>query len=146
MIVRRHSYRCQRTIARPVPVRGVGYLTGADVELRFLPAPPDSGVFFMRTDLGPQAVIPARVDQVSGTDRRTTLGRHPVQVGLVEHVLASLAGLRIDNCQVEVNAPEPPGLDGSSRQFVDSLLSAGTVLQPARREVWTVSAPAVVSH
>jgi UDP-3-O-acyl N-acetylglucosamine deacetylase len=142
--VNRHSYRYQRTIARPATVDGVGFLTGATVRLRFQPAPPSTGVVFVRTDLGPHARVPACIDQVTGTQRRTTLGRPPVQVGLVEHVLAALAGLRIDNCFVELNAPEPPGLDGSARRFVDILLQAGTVLQPARRTVWHIDAPLVV--
>jgi UDP-3-O-acyl N-acetylglucosamine deacetylase len=122
----------------------VGFLTGAAVRLCFHPAPPSTGVVFVRTDLGPAARIPASVDQVTGTQRRTTLGRPPVQVGLVEHVLAALAGLRIDNCEVELNAPEPPGLDGSAQGFVDLLREAGVVLQPARRAVWAVQSSVVV--
>jgi UDP-3-O-acyl-N-acetylglucosamine deacetylase len=98
----------------------------------------------VRTDLGPRARIPASVDQVTGTQRRTTLGRHPIQVGLVEHVLAALAGLRIDNCTIELDGPEPPGLDGSAQVFVDLLRQAGVVLQPARRAAWSVTAPVVV--
>jgi UDP-3-O-acyl-N-acetylglucosamine deacetylase len=65
-------------------------------------------------------------------------------VGLVEHVLAALAGLRIDNCIVELDGPEPPGLDGSAQVFVDLLRQAGIVLQPARRAVWSVTATVVV--
>jgi UDP-3-O-acyl N-acetylglucosamine deacetylase len=144
--VRRHSYRQQRTLARPAEVEGVGFLTGARVRLRFVPAPPDTGVVFVRTDLRPPLLIPARLDQVTGTQRRTTLGQPPAHVGLVEHVLAALAGLRIDNCHVELNAPEPPGLDGSARRFVDALCRAGTALQPARRVAWTVEKPVVVAH
>ena len=136
--MKRLSYRYQRTLAGPAEVRGVGFLTGAAVRLRFLPARPDAGVVFVRTDLRPRAYVPAHVSQVTGTNRRTTLGRPPAQVGLVEHVLAALAGLRIDNCQVELNAPEPPGLDGSARAYVDALLAAGTQLQPARRPVYAV--------
>jgi UDP-3-O-acyl N-acetylglucosamine deacetylase len=145
--VRRHSYRYQRTLARPAEVEGIGFLTGAVVCLRFVPAPPDTGVVFVRTDLHSAMLIPARVDEVTGTERRTTLGRPPAQVGLVEHVLAALAGLRIDNCYVELNAPEPPGLDGSARRFVDAIRAGGTVLQPARREVWSPARTIVVrSH
>jgi UDP-3-O-acyl N-acetylglucosamine deacetylase len=144
--VRRLSYRHQRTVARPAEVRGVGFLTGADVTLRFRPAPPGAGVVFVRTDLGPAVTVPAQIDRVTGTQRRTTLGRPPAQVELVEHVLAALAGLRIDNCFVEVNAPEPPGLDGSAQGFVKALRQAGAALQPARREVWTVDAPVVVAQ
>src|SRR5262249_23756024 len=92
--VRRHTDRQQRTLGRPAEGRGVGSLTGADVRLRSLPAPPSSGVVFVRTDLRPRATVAAHIDQVTGTRRRTTLGHPPAQVGLVEHVLAALAGLR----------------------------------------------------
>src|SRR3989440_6403299 len=73
-----------------------------------------------------------------------SLGPLPIQVGLVEHVLAALAGLRIDNCYVELDAPEPPGLDGSARLFVEALRRGGTALQPARRTAWAVERPVVV--
>jgi len=136
--VRRHSYRRQRTIARAAAVEGIGFLTGATVHLRFLPAPPSSGICFVRTDLRQRPVLPAHVDQVSGTPRRTILGRPPSEVGLVEHVLAALSGLRIDNCVIELDAPEPPGLDGSAQAFVDALLRAGLVLQSAHKPVWCV--------
>lgn len=142
--MRRHNYRPQRTLARPAEVRGIGFLTGAVVTLRFLPAPPSAGVVFVRTDLRPRATVPAHITQVTGTRRRTTIGLPPAQVGLVEHVLAALAGLRIDNCMVELDAPEPPGLDGSARAFVEALQEAGVVLQSARRPVWGVVEPVVL--
>jgi UDP-3-O-acyl N-acetylglucosamine deacetylase len=142
--VKRLTYRYQRALARPATVQGIGYLTGANVRLRFLPAPPSTGVVFVRSDLGPQAFIPARVEHVTDTQRRTTLGRAPLTVSLVEHVLAALAGLRIDNCYVELDAPEPPGFDGSARRFVDALEQAGILLQAARRAVWRVEHPVVV--
>lgn len=143
--MRRISYRYQRTIARPAEVWGVGYLTGATVRLRFLPAPPCSGVVFVRTDLRPRLHLPAHIDRVTGTQRRTTLGHPPGQIGLVEHVLAALAGLRIDNCQVELNAPEPPGLDGSARGFVSALLDAGICRQGARRPIFGVGQSLVLT-
>src|SRR5205085_4443051 len=92
----------------------------------------------------------------TGTARRTTIGasrrladspagvEDRAEVGLVEHVLAALAGLRIDNCLIELDAPEPPGLDGSSRGFVEALQSAGAVLQDAPREIWTVDESIIV--
>jgi UDP-3-O-acyl N-acetylglucosamine deacetylase len=144
--VRRHSYRYQRTVARSVDVQGTGFLTGASVRLRFLPAPPGTGVVFVRTDLRPRPHVPACIGNVTGTQRRTTLGRPPAEVSLVEHVLAALAGLRLDNCYVELNAPEPPGLDGSARGFVEALRRAGATLQGARRTVWCVDAPVVVTQ
>jgi UDP-3-O-acyl N-acetylglucosamine deacetylase len=143
--VRQLSSRRQRTLCRAAEVRGVGYLTGANVTLRFLPAPPDTGVVFVRTDLSPRCQIAARLENVTGTNRRTTLGTMPRCVGLVEHVLAALAGLRIDNCCVELNAPEPPGLDGSSLAYVRTLHEAGACVQPADRQVWAADVPIQVS-
>src|SRR5690348_12250484 len=106
--VRVIGYRQQRTLAAPVEVRGVGFVTGARVRARFLPAPADSGVVFRRVDLPGAPVIPARVAAVSGTPRRTSLGPPDREVTLVEHLLAALAGLKIDNCTVELDGPEPP--------------------------------------
>ena len=137
----RPSFRYQRTIAHPVETQGVGFLTGAMVRMRFLPAPPGAGIRFVRVDLRNRPEIPACVEEVTGTERRTTLGSPPAQVSMVEHVLASLAGLRIDNCEIEVNAPEPPGLDGSSRKFVEALQDAGCVLQSEQRAIWSVDEP-----
>ncbi len=142
--MKRVNYRFQRTLARPAEVQGVGYLTGKHVRLRFRPAPPCTGVVFVRTDLGAQACIPASVEQVTGTQRRTTLGHAPLCVGLVEHVMAALTGLHIDNCYIELDAPEPPGLDGSARAFVQALLQAGTVVQPQRRSLWSTTEAIVV--
>jgi UDP-3-O-acyl N-acetylglucosamine deacetylase len=142
--VRKLCDRYQRTLDHPVEVHGVGFLTGADVRLRFQPAPPCTGITFIRTDLHSAPPIPARVDHVTGTHRRTTLGRAPNHVGLVEHVLAALTGMRIDNCVVQLNGPEPPGLDGSAQCFVQLLCQAGAVLQPARRPIWTVNGPMVL--
>lgn len=139
-------HRYQQTIARTVEIEGIGFLTGADVRLRFVPAPAETGVVFVRTDLGRDAFIPARVDMVTGTERRTTLGNAPLTVGLVEHVLAALSGLQIDNCYVEVNAPEPPGLDGSAQGFVNVLKTAGIELQKAPRALMSVNSTVVIQH
>jgi UDP-3-O-acyl N-acetylglucosamine deacetylase len=145
VIVRRHSYRHQRTIVRPSEVHGVGFLTGASIRLRFLPAPPSTGVVLVRADLPGRPRILANASQVTGWQRRTTLGRAPVQVSLVEHVLAALAGMRIDNCLVELDGGEPPGLDGSAEGFVQALVSSGVQVQPARRTLWCVDAPVTVA-
>jgi UDP-3-O-acyl N-acetylglucosamine deacetylase len=142
--VKRIGYRYQRTLARDAEVEGVGFLTGANVRLRFVPAAPSTGIVFVRTDLKPQQQILARISEVAGTQRRTILGHGSGQIGLVEHVLAALAGLRIDNCIVELDAPEPPGMDGSAKAFVAQLLDAGVVLQAARRDVYAVDTSVVV--
>src|SRR5262245_31691518 len=107
--------RQQRTIADSVEVAGVGFFTGANVRVIFQPAEANAGLVFFRTDLPRHPRIAATIANVSGANRRTTLGRPPSQVELVEHVLAALAGLRIDNCTMEIDGPELPGLDGSAR-------------------------------
>jgi len=136
------SHRRQRTICRPsASVTGVGFISGADVTMRFCPAPADTGVVFVRTDLKGTPQIRADVDLVSGTNRRTTLGTGPKAVTLVEHVLSALAGMRVDNCRVELDGGEPPGLDGSACGFVEAILDAGIMPQEARKSVWTVEEP-----
>jgi UDP-3-O-acyl N-acetylglucosamine deacetylase len=123
----------QNTIARPVAVSGFGFWSGRDVRLQFRPAPADSGIVFVRSDLKPVVRIPARVDFREETPRRTTLCLRSARVEMVEHVLAALTGLRIDNCEVWVDAVELPGVDGSSLPFVTALQSAGIVAQAAPR-------------
>ena len=145
--MRRIAYRHQRTLTRPAEVPGEGFVTGARVRLRLRPAPPNTGVLFVRTDLpGTPAAVPARAGFVTDTDRRTTLGPPGSGVTLVEHVLAALAGLRVDNCVVELDGPEPPGLDGSAWGFVRAVAAAGVELQPARRPVLAAADPVVVSR
>ena len=139
------GYRYQRTLAADAAVEGAGLVTGAGVRLRLRPAPAGTGVVFRRTDLPAAQPLPAHVGIVTDTRRRTTLGPGAAGVTLVEHLLAALAGLRIDNCVVELDGPEPPGLDGSAAGFVGAVVKAGAVVQPARRPLWTVAAPVVVS-
>jgi UDP-3-O-acyl N-acetylglucosamine deacetylase len=138
------GFRSQRTIRRMVEVAGVGFFTGVDVRVVFQPAEPHTGVVFVRKDVRGAPCIPARAENVFGTNRRTTLGRPPHQIELVEHVLAALAGLRIDNCRIEIDAAELPGLDGSARGFTEALRHAGTETQPADRMIWTVDEPITI--
>ena len=144
--MQRIGFRHQQTLRAAATVRGVGIVTGSRVRLRFLPAPENTGLVFVRTDLPYRPMTPALADRVTGTDRRTTLGTAETGVTLVEHVLAALAGLRIDNCRVELDAAEPPGLDGSAAGFVAALQSAGTRLQPARRPTYAPTEPIVLSQ
>jgi UDP-3-O-[3-hydroxymyristoyl] N-acetylglucosamine deacetylase len=136
--------RSQRTIAGSATVSGVGFLTGADISLRFLPAAAGEGVAFLRTDKLCAAPIPAQVAYTVPRSRRTAIARCGVVVEMVEHVLAALAGLQIDNCLVELNGPEPPGCDGSSREFAEALLNAGIVDQGVPRERLDLKRPVVV--
>jgi UDP-3-O-acyl N-acetylglucosamine deacetylase len=143
--VRIIGHRQQRTLAAPAEVTGVGFVAGKRVTARFLPAPAGTGLVFRRTDLPGAPAVPATAAAVTGTDRRTTLGPPAAGVTLVEHALAALAGLRLDNCTIELDGPEPPGLDGSAVGFVAALAAAGAVIQTARRPVWTVAEPRVVT-
>ena len=120
-------------------VAGFGYWSGLDVRVEFRPAPPDSGIVFIRTDLDEPCRIPAIVDNRVEIPRRTTLAADGAAVEMVEHVMASLAGLQIDNCEVWVDRAEMPGCDGSARPFVDALLSTERVAQPALRETLVIT-------
>jgi UDP-3-O-[3-hydroxymyristoyl] N-acetylglucosamine deacetylase len=142
--VRVIAYRYQRTLVKSAIVAGAGFVTGKPATARFHPAPPGTGRVFRRVDLPGAPTVAAAVESVTGTQRRTTLGPPESGVTLVEHVLAALAGLRIDNCVVELDAPEPPGLDGSSHGFVKALLAAGVTNQPARHPIYATTEPIIV--
>jgi UDP-3-O-acyl N-acetylglucosamine deacetylase len=120
-------------------VAGFGYWSGRDVNVEFRPAAPDSGVAFVRTDLERPQRIAADVRRRIEVPRRTTLAEGGVQVEMVEHILAALYGLGIDNCEVAVDAPEMPGLDGSCQPLVAALVEAGITLQRTARRRLIVS-------
>jgi UDP-3-O-[3-hydroxymyristoyl] N-acetylglucosamine deacetylase len=129
-----HSQRNERTIGRPVTVEGFGYWSGKDVHVEFRPAPAGSGLVFVRGDISPTARIPALVANRIEVPRRTVLRSGMASVEMVEHVLAALYGLQIDNCEIWVDQAEMPGLDGSSLKFVEALDSAGVVEQKQLRD------------
>lgn len=119
----------QRTIEKPVSLSGTGLHTGTPCTITFKPAPENYGIRFIRTDLGGNPEIPALVDYVVDVSRGTTLGIGDIKVHTVEHVLAAVAGLQIDNIKVELDGIEPPVGDGSSIAFVEKLKEAGFVSQ-----------------
>jgi len=123
--------RRQRTIARAARVHGRGLFHGEEVTLTLLPAPEYHGIVFQRVDLAARVLIPARIEYVSLQPRRTVLSRLGAQVETVEHVLAALAGLQIDNCILQLNSPECPNGDGSAQHFVEAIDSVGIVEQSA---------------
>jgi UDP-3-O-acyl N-acetylglucosamine deacetylase len=134
-----YSLRKQRTIGRSVRVSGFGYWSGRDVSVEFCPAPAGTGVVFVRTDLPSPVRIAANVANRIETPRRTTLAEGGATVEMVEHILAALAGVQVDNCEVRVDRPEMPGCDGSSFPFVEALQQAGIVEQPATRTTLVVT-------
>lgn len=133
--------RLQRTLRRPAEIRGIGFFTGADVTLRLLPAEENHGLVFQRVDCIDAPRIPADIAHAIPRQRRTALGMGNVTVELTEHILAAMVGLQIDNCLMQLDAPELPGCDGSSQQFVDAILTAEIVEQTAPRLSWAVERP-----
>lgn len=123
----------QRTIKKAVSVTGKGLHTGAMTTVTFKPAPVNHWYKFQRIDLPGQPIIDAIADNVSETERSTTLQQNGGKVATIEHLLAALVGLEIDNCLIEVNGPEVPIMDGSSMPFVLALEEAGTLEQDADR-------------
>jgi UDP-3-O-[3-hydroxymyristoyl] N-acetylglucosamine deacetylase/3-hydroxyacyl-[acyl-carrier-protein] dehydratase len=129
----------QHTISEPVSLSGIGLHTGNVVTCHFKPAAENTGVQFHRVDLEGKPVIPADVDLVTDTNRGTTLTKAGANVHTVEHVLAALYGLQIDNVIIELDGPELPILDGSASPFVEALEKAGRKEQDAEREYFTIS-------
>jgi UDP-3-O-[3-hydroxymyristoyl] N-acetylglucosamine deacetylase / 3-hydroxyacyl-[acyl-carrier-protein] dehydratase len=115
----------QRTLAREISLTGKGLHTGINVTLTFKPAPANHGYKFCRVDLPGNPVIDALADYVTETSRGTTLVQNNASVQTVEHVLAALHGLRVDNALIELNGPEAPIMGGSSRKFVEAIKEAG---------------------
>ncbi|MBL4884708.1 MAG: UDP-3-O-acyl-N-acetylglucosamine deacetylase, partial [Planctomycetaceae bacterium] len=126
--------RCQRTIERVTELTGFGLFTNADVTLRFCPADENHGIVFQRTDLAGSPKIPANIDYIASEERRTKLQRGNASVEMVEHLMAAMNGLQIDNCLVQLDAAELPGCDGSALPYVEALLDANIVTQSAKRE------------
>ena len=114
----------QTTIKSPVSLDGVGIHTGKDVKLTFNPAEANTGYVFKRVDLEGDPLIEALSKYVVNTQRGTTLEKNGVKLKTIEHVLAALVGLEIDNVLIEINAEEPPIMDGSSKFFIDALQEA----------------------
>lgn len=129
----------QRTIKEQVSISGVGLHTGNEVVITFKPAPDNYGYKFRRVDLNTGTLVDADVDHVVDTSRGTSIEQEGVRIDTVEHVLAALAGLEIDNALIELNQSETPILDGSSRFYVEALQSAGIVEQKALRSYYEIS-------
>ncbi|HMC55985.1 MAG TPA: UDP-3-O-acyl-N-acetylglucosamine deacetylase, partial [Gemmatimonadaceae bacterium] len=115
----------RNTIAREASVQGVGLHLGVACTLTFRRATTGTGIVFRRTDLPGRPEIRAHVESAVLTERRTQLGQDPVSVHTVEHVLAAVGALEIDDLVIELDGPEPPIVDGSARPFLEALRGAG---------------------
>jgi len=128
----------QKTIVQEVTISGVGLHTGQQVTMTFKPAPVNNGFTFVRVDLPGCPVIEADANYVVSTERGTNLEHKGVQLHTTEHVLAAFVGCDVDNVIIELNASEPPIMDGSSKYFVQLIEQAGIVEQDAERDEYIV--------
>ncbi len=135
------SAASQRTIARPVTLRGCGVHSGASASLTFHPSDPDTGIRFRRVDLDGQPVVPADLDHVVDTDLGTTLAAGEAKVHTVEHVMASVSALGLTNVLIDLDGPEAPIRDGSFKDYVAALDEAGPTDQDAPMRVLEVTEP-----
>lgn len=137
----------QRTLQKTVRASGIGLHSGQKVYLSLLPAGPDTGIVFRRIDLSPPVEVPARADLVRETTLSSTLVTpQGVRVATIEHLMSAFAGLGIDNCLVELSAPEVPIMDGSSSPFVFLIQSAGIHEQEAPKRFIRVKQPVQVQE
>ena len=134
----------QRTIAKEASLKGIGLHTAKKVSLTFKPADIDTGINFIRTDLPNKPVIKASIDYVLSqfrSPRRTSLGRDSIEIHTIEHLMAALSGLCIDNIYIEIDNDEVPGLDGSSLNFLEILSKAGIKEQEKSRRYYLIKEP-----
>lgn len=132
------SSQNQHTLKSSVTLHGVGLHTGSKVTMTMKPANPGFGIRFQRVDLPDQPIVKADVDYVVDTSRGTTIEYNGARVSTIEHTMAALVGLGVDNVLIELDGPEVPIMDGSSKQFMEAIDSAGVDEQEAKRIVYTI--------
>jgi UDP-3-O-[3-hydroxymyristoyl] N-acetylglucosamine deacetylase len=135
--------RLQRTLKQKVSFEGIGLHTGRYSKVHLKPAPRDTGIIFIRTDK--ELAIKASIGSVTDTAFSTTLGYNGIKIRTVEHILAVLAGLGIDNLTIEVNGPEIPILDGSSMELTSLILKGGIAKQSKKRPYIRITNPVVLT-
>ncbi|MBN1912863.1 MAG: bifunctional UDP-3-O-[3-hydroxymyristoyl] N-acetylglucosamine deacetylase/3-hydroxyacyl-ACP dehydratase [Candidatus Omnitrophica bacterium] len=139
----------QRTIEKEVSLSGVGLHTASKVKMKFKPADIDTGIVFVRTDLPSRPKIKVCIDSLldqSRSPRRTSLGCEGAEIHTIEHLMAALSGLNIDNILIEIDNNEIPGMDGSSLSFFDSISQAGIREQEGRRKYCVIREPVMVEE
>lgn len=135
----------QRTLKESISTQGIGLHSGAPVNLTFRPAPANHGIVFVRTDLDRPVTIPALAENVVDTSLATTLGKDGVRIGTVEHLMAALAGLGIDNVRIELDGPEVPIMDGSAAPFAYLVKTAGIRVQDEPKSFIVIKKPVTVN-
>lgn len=133
--------RLQKTIKLPAELKGVGLFSGKQVGIRFLPADPNFGIVFVRKDQQSSIAIPVGVEHAFAKFRRIAVVKDNCEVETVEHILASIFGLGIDNIVIEIDAEEVPVMDGSALEFTLALKQAGIVEQDEEKQVISIKEP-----
>lgn len=136
----------QKTIRKKAEVKGIGVHSGKECTLTFLPAPSDTGVHFIRTDLPNRPSLSVSAENVTATGYATTLGGTVFSVATVEHCLSAISALRIDNMFIELDGPEIPICDGSARDFLAALHQVGLVEQDQPRKYCYITQPIYFSE
>lgn len=135
----------QRTIQKEVSIRGKALHTGQDVNLTLHPAPADSGIIFRRTDVYGKPEFRPLVDMMRESVRNTSVSHDHIKLYTIEHVNSALSGMGVDNCIVEMDASEPPILDGSARPYVQMIREAGIIEQEKERKYYALQEPVSIS-
>lgn len=136
----------QKTIKQEIGCSGMGMFRGGTANLHFKPAPLNAGICFVRVDLPNRPRVPAHVRALSGNYKRILLKNEDAEIESVEHLMAALAGLGIDNIEIEINGREIPAGDGSAQLFVEIFKKAGIVDLGGKKKVFMVQAPIMVSN
>ncbi len=136
----------QKTLKDEIACTGIGLHSGKKVNLKLCPAPPNTGIIFRRIDLASRPEIKAHIANVVDGRYATTIGQNKVTISTVEHLLAALLGLGIDNIFVEVDAPEVPIMDGSAAPFVYLIKETGLKIQPVPKRVFVLKKPCIIKE
>ena len=140
------TFMKQRTIHRETSIKGKGLHTGEQVQMTFKPAPDNHGVIFRRVDLYGKPEIKPRADVVSDIMRSTSISSGHITLNTVEHILSALSGTEVDNVLIEIDASEPPILDGSAKPFVNLIQKAEPIEQKTERDYFVLKEPVSVSR
>ena len=137
----------QRTILREASISGTSLHSAAEVTLTLKPAPENTGIVFRRKDIYAKPELRPHISHISSDlVRNTSVSEGHVKLHTIEHIVSALNGMNVDNCYIEMNADEPPILDGSSKLYVNLIQEAEPVEQDAEREEFTLVEPVSVSH
>lgn len=136
----------QQSLQREVSLKGKSLHTGQDVTLTLHPGAPDTGIVFRRSDLHGKPEVRPSSDMVTEVERKTTVAHDHIKLHTIEHILSALTGMGIDNAVVEIDASEPPIVDGSARPFTTLIRQAGIVTQEKDREVFVLTAPITINE